>query len=139
MFTEIKARFTGAVLFRTATPVPFLGLVKLAHLSGADLSRANLSGANLSRANLSGADLENVTVNWTSHTLLSELLWRAADTQSREMVAAWIGRKTGLCWPDFARLDHPEKSWALGVLAQRVTDGDDAPALLRRLKPTQAA
>lgn len=40
---------------------------------------------------------------------------------------------TDWCWKEFFALDEPEKEWALDVLAKYVTDGDDAPDVLRSL------
>ena len=68
MKTQIKDRFTGAVLFECDTPDNVSSglavrdalekaVASRANLSGADLSGADLYGANLSGANLSGADL----------------------------------------------------------------------------------
>jgi len=68
MKTQIKDRFTGAVLFECDTPDNVSSglavrdalekaVASRANLSGAELYGADLSGANLSRANLSGADL----------------------------------------------------------------------------------
>ncbi len=73
MKTQIKDRFTGAVLFECDTPdnvssglavrdalekaVASRANLSRANLFGADLSGADLYGANLSGANLSGADL----------------------------------------------------------------------------------
>ena len=60
----------------------------------ADLSWADLSGADLSGAYLSGADL-----SWNAHTLLSEILFRAADgSLPRQALAALIARRTDWCW-----------------------------------------
>ncbi len=66
MKIEIKARFTGSVLFSIETDSMRLAVeaavksranLSGADLCGADLSGANLSGADLYGANLSGADL----------------------------------------------------------------------------------
>ena len=50
-----------------------------ANLTRANLYEANLSGANLAEANLYEADLSGAKINWQSHALLSEILFRAAD------------------------------------------------------------
>ena len=79
MKTQIKDRFTGAVLFECDTPdnvssglavrdalekaVASRANLSRANLSRADLSRADLSGANLSGANLSGADLSRADLS----------------------------------------------------------------------------
>jgi len=105
-----------------------------ADLRGADLREANLEGAYLEGANLKGAYLEGTTLNWRSHCLVSEVLFQAADADlDRQMVAAWLGRRTDLCWQDFLRMDHPARQWALETLAAWVKSGDDAPRYMRRL------
>jgi len=90
------------------------------------LQRAYLQGAYLQRANLQGAK-----ISWSSHALLSEILWRAADTEARLMLAAFVGRKTDWCWSEWATWDHPEREWALAELRKWVQDGDEAPDLVR--------
>ena len=63
MKTQIKDRFTGAVLFECDTPdnvssgLAVRDALEKAVASRANLSRADLSGANLSGANLYGANL----------------------------------------------------------------------------------
>ena len=102
-----------------------------ANLAGAALEGANLEGANLTRAALTGANLTRAAINWQSHWLLSELLWRNADSPSREQLAAWIGRKADWCWGEWLGLDHPDRAWALATLTRYVRDGDNAPDILR--------
>ena len=78
MNTQIKHRFTGAVLFECDVPEASSGMAMRhaleaavksgadlsgADLSGADLYRANLSGAYLYRADLSGADLSGADLS----------------------------------------------------------------------------
>ena len=100
-----------------------------ANLHGAYLRGANLRGANLRGANLRGANLEpgKTRLGWNSHVLISELLWRAADTESRGMLAAYAGRRTDWCWVQWASWEHPERDWALRELARWVCPDDDAP------------
>jgi hypothetical protein len=78
MKTQIKDRFTGAVIFECDTPDNVSSGLAVrdalekavasgahlygAHLYGANLSGANLSGANLSGANLSGANLSGANL-----------------------------------------------------------------------------
>ena len=97
----------------------------------ADLCRADLCGANLYGANLFGADLCGAKINWNSHHLLSELLWRESDTPEREQLAAWIGRKIVWCWVDWLKQEHAEKDWALGLLRKWAKDDPNAPAALK--------
>ena len=96
-----------------------------ANLGGADLSGANLRGAYLSVANLSGANL-----GWTSHALLSEILWRAADTEPRQMLAAFVGRRTDWCWNDWSKWQHPEREWAIAELRKWSKPDDGHPEVL---------
>jgi hypothetical protein len=104
-----------------------------ANLCGAYLRGANLCGADLGDANLRDANLCGVRVNWKSHALLAEILWRAAgDNEPRAMLAAYVGRKTGRCWEQWEAWEHPDKKWALCELAKWCRDGDDAPDCVRR-------
>ena len=99
-----------------------------AYLGGADLGGADLRGAYLEGADLGGAYLEGAKISWSSHALLSEILWRAAgDNIDRQMLAAWVGRNTRWCWSQFLAYPHPEREWALDTLASWVQDGDGAP------------
>ena len=107
-----------------------------AELRGADLRGADLRGAFLQSANFHGADLSTASLrkarlNWMSHTLLSELLWREADTASRQQGAAWVGRLTGACWRTFLASGHPDLEWALDVLASYCLAEDCAPEVIR--------
>ena len=112
-----------------------------ANLSGADLSSANLTGANLYSAdlrganlysaNLSSANLRGAKIEWTSHTLVAEILWRVAPSPIEEQFAAWIGRKYEFCWDQFLAFDSPCKEWALAELRKWVTNDDNAPDVLR--------
>jgi len=152
----VLAQMQKANLFRAHLPGAKMGLAKLemadlreadlreADLEGADLRKAHLEGANLREArlpgakmqgcNLEGADLEGVVLGFYSHTLLSEVLYRAAgDDQECQMVAAWIGRRPDMCWPAFLDMRHPKRRWALRTLAAWVKPGDDAPQFMRRL------
>lgn len=49
--------------------------------------------ADLSDADLHGADLDGITVNWNSHELIGEILWRAATSPGQQMLAAFNIRK----------------------------------------------
>ena len=53
--------------------------------------RAYLRGAYLEGAYLQGAYLQGAKISWSSHALLSEILWRAADTEARQTLAQ-VGR-----------------------------------------------
>ena len=102
-----------------------------ADLRGADLTGADLRGADLTGAYLTGADLAGAKIEWTSHTLVAEILWRVAPSPIEEQFAAWIGRKYEFCWEQFLAFDSPCKEWALAELRKWVTDGDNAPDALR--------
>jgi len=74
MKTQIKRRYSGAVLFECEVPEGMESGLAMRHaleqavqsgadLIGADLSGANLSGASLSGANLSGANLSGASLS----------------------------------------------------------------------------
>lgn len=109
-------------------------LLQGANLQGASLRFAYLRFAYLGHANLRDVDLQGARLSWSSHNLLSEILWRAADTESRQMLAAFVGRKTDWCWDEWETWQHPEREWALAELAKWVRDGDDAPEIVLRAK-----
>ena len=105
--------------------------------------RADLSWADLSGADLSGADL-----SWNAHTLLSEILFRAADgSLPRQALAALIARRTDWCWQTWTSDKAPKgieqeewksvivahRDWALSELAKWVKDGDGAPGAVRAM------
>ena len=122
-----------------------------ANLAGADLAHADLAGANLAHANLAHAYLAHadlahayladadlahaylarVTVSWQSHYLIAEILWRAADTEPRQMLAAFAGRQTQRCWDEWRDWNHPERDWAITELRKWIKDGDDSPYWIR--------
>jgi hypothetical protein len=110
--------------------------LRKARLVGADLrwavlEGANLANANLARARLKGTALNNIIVNWTDRTLVSEILWQAAgENANRRMVAALVGRQDDWCWDKFLALAYPERFWALQELKKWIKEGDDAPDLL---------
>lgn len=106
------------------------------NFESANLKRANLRYANLTHSYLEGATLrdaflEGIIVNWNSHCLISEILWRASgDNLNRQILAALIGRKLDWCWSDWLALDLLEKEWAITELRKWVKEGDDAPEIL---------
>ena len=147
---EIKSRINGKILFShkcgkcsEAVEAAVRARVSLAgaDLAGADLAGADLAGANLARANLwradlaeanlaganlTGANLAGAKINWKSHHLLSEILWRAAQgSTAREQLAAWIGRKTEWCWNKWLAVEHPERQWAMAELSRWVSKNKD--------------
>jgi hypothetical protein len=108
-----------------------------AYLSGANLRGADLSGADLRDANLRDANLRGAKISWSSHAMLSEILWRAADSEPRQMLAAYVGQRLDWCWRQWLVWQHPEKGWALDVLACWVREGDGAPDELHELAAAQ--
>jgi len=104
--------------------------LRYSDLSGCNLRYSNLSGSSLRGSDLrgsdlSGSDLSGASLNWQSHHLIGEILWRAADTEQRKMVAAYVGRRPDWCW------DHPKCEWAVVEMAGWVKDGDGAPDWIR--------
>ena len=74
-------------------------------------------------------------LNWSSHDLLSAILWNAATTTRQEELAAFIGRKYEWCWDDYNKsFKHPQKKWAIGVLKEYVQESDGAPDMIRNAK-----
>ncbi len=107
-----------------------------AYLGGADLGGAYLHGAYLRGANLVGAYLGGAYLSWRDHTLLSQVLWNAAKTEPQQMVAAFVRWRTDWCWDQWQQWQHPEKSWAIKVLASHTTsDTKAAPIWIREAKP----
>ena len=119
-----------------------------ADLRGAYLSGAYLRGADLSGADLSWADLSGAYLSWNAHTLLSEILFRAADgSLPRQALAALIARRTDWCWQTWTSDKAPKgieqeewksvivahRDWALSELAKWVKDGDGAPGAVRAM------
>jgi hypothetical protein len=110
-----------------------------AYMCGTNLSNANLSGADLRGAYLGGADLRDTNlsgakIRWTSHTLVAELLKRAAcDDVEKRKVAGLIAISTDWCWKEFSAMEaDPLFPWAIETLAAWVTEGDNAPYYLTK-------
>lgn len=124
-----------------------------ATLDGANLYGATLDGATLVRATLDGATLDGARVNWQSHNLIAEMLFRAAEGDLlKQSLALLIREHTEWCWERWLAKEIPDgdiqqaqwdlfvveqREWALGIMAGYVQDGDDAPALLRRMARRQ--
>jgi len=101
-----------------------------AHLRGADLRGAHLRFADLSGADLSAADLSGARMSWTDHTLLSEILFRAAKISvPRRQLAGLVAISRDWCWEDFLkiRIDSKLRAWALNVLLKYRQPEDDIP------------
>jgi Pentapeptide repeats (8 copies) len=96
--------------------------------AGTGGQRADLSGADLSGADLFGADLSRATLYFQAHALLAEVLRQAAGQDvGRRMVAGLVAVSPDWCWEKFLALDHPEKTWALGVLRGYLRPGQTLP------------
>jgi uncharacterized protein YjbI with pentapeptide repeats len=110
-----------------------------ADLSGADLRDADLRDAYLRGADLRGADLRGAKINWNSHSLLTEILLRAAGEDiAKRMVAGLILVSRDWYWDEVLDIKHELMPWAIATLAEHVQDGDDAPAVLVRAKAAKA-
>jgi len=110
--------------------------LRWANLTEADLRWANLTWTYLRWANLTGTDLRGTYLSWQSHDLIAEILRRSAgDDLQKRMLAGLPLVSRDWCWNQFLRLEVvPElRDWALGVLAEYVIAGDDAPAIIRRI------
>jgi hypothetical protein len=126
---EIKHWWSGIVLHAT----------EAANLREAVI-HASLDGASLVGASLVGASL-----NWSSHTLIAEILLRAAEEDiEKRKIAGLIAISRDWCWDEFLLLKNdPLFDWALDTLAPLVREGDKAPSILLRRsitlanKPTQ--
>jgi hypothetical protein len=110
-----------------------------ANLTEADLTEADLTEADLRWANLRGANLRGAEINWQSHDLVFEILLNeAGDDIEKRVLAGVIISNRQLCWEEFMKLREPivtkdQRKWVLYTLAKYVTDGDDAPKVLKRL------
>lgn len=99
-----------------------------ADLSGADLRGADLRWASLRWANLRGANLRGAKLNWQSHDMLAEILRTASGNDiEKAKVAGFVLISRGWCWKQFLATDDPLMPWAIGVLREYITDGDDHP------------
>ena len=121
-----------------------------ANVRGADVSGANVRGADLSGTNLHStilrgtdlrdADLSNVTMSWSSHTLIAERLRQAATTALQYALAGWIAIGSddkGMCYDYYLRETDNDywrdtREWALDLMSSWVKDEDDVPEILAR-------
>jgi len=94
-----------------------------------DFSDADLRGADLSSANLSSANLSDITFNYQSHQLISEVLIRAKTNHAQGMFAAYVAVRPDMCWGDWLKefADDTRLEWALRELSKWHKDGDNAP------------
>jgi len=78
-------------------------------------------------------NLNEAVLSWRSHALLSEILWREANTTEQKKFAAFVERQTEWCYAEFLEYGEtcPEVAWAIDVLRPWVRNGDGAPKILR--------
>jgi hypothetical protein len=148
MKTQIKDRFTGAVLFECDTPdnvssglavrdalekaVASRANLSRANLSGANLYGANLYGANLSGADLSGANLSGANLSGAdlSGANLSRANLSRADLSRADLSGANLSRAdlygANLSGANLSRADLSGAKNAELVIAQTriLPDGD---------------
>lgn len=146
---QIKNRFTGEVIAKSeTTEIAELASENKANLYGAnlygadlcdaDLTGANLYGANLTGANLTRANLTMIKISWTSHHLISEILYRAATTEKdakiqveKRKVAGLIAISIDWCWTEFIAINDPLTDWAIAVLAPYAENDPNAPSVFK--------
>ena len=105
-----------------------------ASLWKADLRKANLSSTELTGAILTGANLSGARINWNSHDLMAELMSRhAGNDREKRKVAGLPLVSRDWCWARFQKecRNDPLWGWAIKTLRQYVTEGDDAPDILK--------
>jgi uncharacterized protein YjbI with pentapeptide repeats len=94
-----------------------------ANLAGADLGGADLRGAYLSGAYLAGADLGGADLNWQSHDLIAELLFRSAGQDiDKRKVAGLVLISKDWCWDKFLAANDPLADWAKTELRKYQTE-----------------
>jgi hypothetical protein len=139
-----RADLRGADLREARLAHAFLGSADLRHadLREAELSRADLRGTNLAGADLrgtilTGARLEETTCDWRWGAIPAELLRRQPAPPaggSRLVVAlAFHDDPSPWSWLNLLAGGDEAVGWALGIMADQVRDGDNAPELLRCL------
>jgi uncharacterized protein YjbI with pentapeptide repeats len=122
----------------------FLGRADLskADLRGAVLTRTDLRGANLLGVDLrgtvlTGARLNGALCDWHWSAVPVELLRQHPDTARKDMrlimEMAFCSDLSPWSWLEILSRHRERAGWALGILADSVRDGDNAPALLRCL------
>ncbi len=123
-----------------------------AFLGGADLREADLRGAVLTRADLrgarllgvdlrgtilTGARLDGALCDWRWSVIPAELLRQHPDASSEVtgliIEMAFHDDSKPWSWLKLFARHRKQADWALGVLADSVRDGDNAPELLRCL------
>src|SRR5207253_1995327 len=116
--------------------------LRQADLRGAVLSRADLQGARLVEADLrgtilTGARLTGALCDWRWSVIPAELLRQQPDTSvgdtSLVIQMAFHDDSRPWSWLKLFTGYGKRADWALGVLADSVRDGDNAPDLLQCL------
>ncbi len=127
---KLAYAFLGSADFRRAD-------LRDAELSRADLRGANLVGADLRGAVLNGARLGGALCDWRWSGIPAELLRQRQGESagdSRLVVAlAFHDDRAPWSWLKLLAGRGTVTDWALGVLADWVRDGDNAPEMLRSL------
>jgi uncharacterized protein YjbI with pentapeptide repeats len=90
------------------------------NLRGSSFRGASLWGAKFEGADLDGASIRDVRVPPNDHRFISEILWRAAKTESQKDFAARVRFETRLCWRYFYTLARKKGvlKWAGQALEQ---------------------
>lgn len=100
--------------------------------SDLDTLRAALEAAVGEGADLRGANLYGAKINWQSHDVLAELLFRAADQDvEKRKVAGLILISRDWCWKRFLSINDPLREWIFETLAPYAANDDNAPSIFR--------
>ncbi len=104
----------------------------------ADLRDCDLRDVNFFHADLQLARLAGARLNFFSPELVGEVLWRAARTKPRKLLAALVCHRC--LGKDLVESGSPELPWAIRVISRWVRPGDRLPkALASRIKAVAAA
>jgi hypothetical protein len=108
-----------------------------ADLSRADLRGTNLLGADLRGTILTGARLGDAVYDWRWSAIPAELLRQqngaSAEGSRLVVVMAFHDDQSPWNWLKLLSGHDCGADWALGILADSIRDGDNAPDLLRCL------
>jgi uncharacterized protein YjbI with pentapeptide repeats len=114
-----------------------------AELSRADLRGTNLVGADLRGSVMTGARMTGALCDWRWSIIPAELLRqkpRTTDEGSRLVIdLAFYEDQRPWGWLKVLADYGKRADWALGVLAESVRDGDNAPEMLRCLAADASA
>lgn len=101
--------------------------------NNADLTESNFINTAMESVTFTNAVMDDITMNWNSHDLISEILFRAATTIGQEQFAAWISHKKSWCWPEWLASNYSDWNWVLATLQPLVKPSDNAPSELTGL------